>query len=117
VNPRAGSRWLLAFAALSELPLEPGTWSSLRYVVMQWSKGLANVGRECSELKNRDCSPSKKEPQLVVSMQPRFKELYARALVAGRPREIDKPIRLLTGKDHRCAAERGSPNAAGSLAR
>ena len=24
VNPRAGSRWLFAFAALSELPLEPG---------------------------------------------------------------------------------------------
>jgi hypothetical protein len=33
VNPRAGSRWLFALAALSELPLEPGTWSSLRYVV------------------------------------------------------------------------------------
>ena len=33
VNPRAGSRWLFAFAALSELPLEPGKWSSLRYVV------------------------------------------------------------------------------------
>jgi hypothetical protein len=33
VNPRAGSRWLFAFAALSELPLEPGTRSSLRYVV------------------------------------------------------------------------------------
>jgi hypothetical protein len=42
-EPRAGSRWLFAFAALSELPLEPGKWSSLRYVVAQWSKGLANV--------------------------------------------------------------------------
>ena len=46
MNPRAGSRWLFAFAALSELPLEPGKWSSLRYVVAQWSKGLANVSHD-----------------------------------------------------------------------
>jgi hypothetical protein len=51
VNPRDGSRWsgspwLFAFAALSELPLEPGKWSSLRYVVAHWSKGLANVSHD-----------------------------------------------------------------------
>jgi hypothetical protein len=72
VNPRAGSRWLFAFAALSELPLEPGTWSSLRYVVAQWSKELANVGRDAQRVRKRDCGLSKKNPRLIVSMQPEF---------------------------------------------
>jgi hypothetical protein len=108
VNPRAGSRWLFAFAALSELPLEPGTSSSLRNVVTQWSKGLANVGRDVQQFKKRDCSLSKKEPQLVVSMQPRFKDPYARALVAGPPRVVGTPG---------CVPAWGNPSAAGSLAR
>ena len=89
MNPRAGSRWLFAFAALSELPLEPGKWSSLRYGVTQWSKELANVGHDLQRIR-----PSKKEPQLVVSMQPGFKDLYARALAAGRPHMIDSPVWL-----------------------
>ena len=62
VNPRAGSRWLFAFAALSELPLEPGTWSSLRYVVTQCSKGLANVGHDVQRVRKRDRGLSKRNP-------------------------------------------------------
>src|ERR1700722_12658502 len=58
VNPRAGSRWLFAFAALSELPLEPGTWSSLRYVVTQWSKGLTNVGHDAQRLRKSIVGPT-----------------------------------------------------------
>ena len=68
MNPRAGSRWLFAFAALSELPLEPSTWSSLR----QWRKELANVGRDAQLVRKRDCGLSKKELRLIVSMQPEF---------------------------------------------
>ena len=45
---------------------------------------------------SKSVGQAKKNPQLVVSMQPGFNDLYARALVAGRPHMIDSRDYLST---------------------
>jgi hypothetical protein len=50
-------------------------------------------------------------------MQPRFKDPYARALVAGRPHVIGSPYLVADRLRPRVMLLGGSPGAAGSLAR
>ena len=57
-------------------------------------------GEKHQRVRKRDCELDKKEPELVVSMQPRFKDLYARALVAGPPYVIGTRSLIADGLDH-----------------